>query len=230
MRRRVAGVFNRRQEEFVTLRAWNDYLENVETLTFNLLYNIDVKETEAKLAAYVVQNSESIAQNAELESAEHSNAEAQFAAQKEQAKLRREESLREDQEERKERVQESREAQERIAKGSAAKVVLKKSTARRKDAEKFSSTMSAEGGAAAPVFEIQGLKPIVAPAPKRIYDPFGGLIVKSEYYMLQKNYEHPWLEKARGDPVITTGGYDVEEYCARAMMEAFSGLGVFIGE
>ena len=214
----------------MTLRAWNDYLENVETLTFNLLCNIDVKETEAKLAAYAAQNAESIAQNAKLESAEHTNAEAQFAAQKEQAKIRREESLREDEEERRDRVQESREAQERIAHGAAAKVVLKKSTARRKDVGRSAGTTGAEGHMDAPIFEIQGLRPVVAQAPKEAYDPFGGMVFKSEYYVLRQNNEHPWLEKARGDPVITTGGYDVEEYCARASMEAFSGLGVFIGE
>ncbi len=30
--------------------------------------------------------------------------------------------------------------------------------------------------------------------------------------------------------MVTTGGYDVGEYCARAKMEAFAGLGVFVGE
>ncbi|KAL9102741.1 MAG: hypothetical protein Q9163_002138 [Psora crenata] len=234
IRRRVAEVFNRRQEEFLDLRAYNDYLEKVENLTFNLVNNIDVKETEAMLAAYAAQNKGSIAQNAVREDKEHSNAEAQLAADKETARVRREESVREDEEERKGRLEADRVAQERIARGAnppreMQKVVLKKSTARRKGAEK--ATLAGEdNGAPTATFEIQGLKPVVAPEPKRAYDAFGGLIIKPEYYTLQKRYEHPWLDKARTDPAITTGGYDVGEYCARAIMEAFAGLGVFVDQ
>ena len=212
------------------LRSWNDYLENVETLTFNLLYNIDVKETEAKLAAYAAQNAELIAQNAKMENQERDDAEAQFVAQKELARLRRDESLREDEEERRDRIQESKKAQERIAHGAPAKVILKKSTARRKDRTKNANSTSAEDNPSAPAFEIQGLKPVIAPAPKKAYDPFGGLAIGTEYYVPQKDYDHPWLEKAKTDPMITTGGYDVGEYCARAMIEAFAGLGVFIAD
>ena len=227
IRRRVASVFNRRQEEFLDLRGWNDYLENVETLTFNLIYGIEVKETEAKLQAYAAQNADSIARNAGLESAEHANTEAQFAAQKQQAKVRREESLREDEEDRKERLQESKEAQERIARG-ANKVVLKKSGARRKEGARAPGAAGTDNeGGPASVFEIQGLRPVVAPEPQKAYDPFGGWVIRPEYYTLEKEYDHPWLNDARTKEAITTGGYAVDEYCARAVMEAFSGLGVF---
>ena len=230
----MAGTFNRRQEEFLGLREWNDYLENVEVLTFNLLYGVEVKETEAKLAAYAAQNQESIRQNAVLESAEHENTEARFAAQKEQAKLRREESVREDEAERRGKLEADKEAQNVIARGGdpreGQKIVLKKSTARRKGNEKPASASVDNGAPPPPVFEIQGLKPVVAPEPIKAYDAFGGLVIKPEYFTLRNKYEHPWLEKARTNPAITTGGYDVEEYCARAMMDAFAGLGVFVGE
>ena len=43
-------------------------------------------------------------------------------------------------------------------------------------------------------------------------------------------YEHPWLERARTDVAMVAGGYDLAEYCARAMLEAFAGLGCFVGE
>jgi len=112
------------------------------------------------------------------------------------------------------------------------KVVLKKSTARRTAAERNLQQAAAkpDNGSAAPLFQIQGLKPIVQPKPEEVYDPFGGYVLKQEYYTLQPKYEHQWLDNARTDPQITTGGYDVGEYCARAMMEAFAGLGVFVEE
>ena len=53
-------------------------------------------------------------------------------------------------------------------------------------------------------------------------------MIKHEYYYLRDHYEHSWLDNARSDAQITAGGYDVREYCARAMMEAFGGLGVFV--
>lgn len=230
IRRRVSTIFNRRQEEFLDLRSWNDYLENVETLTFNILYNIDVPETEAKLAAYAAQNSDSISRNAALASAEHDSTEAAFAAQKQAARVRREESLREDEEERQDRLREDREAQERIAQGSTAKVTLKKSTARRKDAAKGLASSGNAGPSAAPAFEIQGLKPVAAPEPTKAYDPFGGLRIRPEYFAQERSYEHPWLDKAKNDSAIVTGGYDVREYCARAMVEAFAGMGIFVDD
>lgn len=66
--------------------------------------------------------------------------------------------------------------------------------------------------------------------PEKPYDPFGGVQEKREYYVLQDHYEHPWLDNARTDPQITAGGYDVHEYYARTMLEAFAGLGCFIDE
>ena len=35
-RQRVLAAFNKRQSDFASLREWNDYLERVEKLIFNL--------------------------------------------------------------------------------------------------------------------------------------------------------------------------------------------------
>ncbi len=108
-------------------------------------------------------------------------------------------------------------------------MVLKKSTARRTAADKLRQQEAAKvDNASAPLFQIQGLKPVVRPEPQKAYDPFGGYSIKTEYYTLQTQYEHSWLENAKTDPKITAGGFDVGEYCARATMEAFGGLGVFV--
>lgn len=239
IRRRVAGVFNKREEEFESLRDWNNYLEEVENLTWNLLQGVDVKETEKKLDAYKRQNEQEIKQNAAIESQENANTEAQFAAQREQARLRREAARNEELDERREKEEGRREMVDMMARGDGdadtiaretQKVVLKKSTARRTAAERSRQQAAAkvDNGAAAPLFSIQGLKRVVQPAPEKEYDPFGGYVIKPEYYYLRDHYEHSWLDNARSDAQITAGGYDVGEYCARAMMEAFGGLGVFV--
>ncbi len=236
----VGFRFNRRESEFNTLLDYNNYLEETETLTFNLLNNIDVARTEATLADYAKQNAQDIAQNKSLSAQESASTEAQFAAQNEQAKLRREASRQEEDEEKREREEGRKQIIDNMASSTddpdkiareGQKVVLKKSTARRTAAERNQQAGSKpDNGSAAPLFQIQGLKPIVAPKPEEVYDPFGGYKINSEYYTLQQKYEHQWLDNARTDTQITAGGYDVGEYCARAMREAFAGMGVFVEE
>ena len=246
VRRRVAGVFNRREDEFESLRDWNNYLEEVENLTWNLLQGVDVKETEKRLDAYRRQNEAEIKQNAALESQRTATAEARLAAQKEDARFRREAARNEELDERREKEESKKEILDKIARSDgdpeaivreSQKVVLKKSTARRTAAEKAARQQQAaaarlDNGAAAtsPLFSIQGLKRVVpkTAAPETEYDPFGGYVIKPAYYHLRDHYEHAWLDNVRSDAQITAGGYDVGDYCARAMMDAFGGLGVFV--
>ncbi|KAF2745314.1 CDK-activating kinase assembly factor [Sporormia fimetaria CBS 119925] len=52
IRRRVAAVFDKTEDDFETLRDYNDYLETVEEITWNLILKIDVEATEKKLRQY----------------------------------------------------------------------------------------------------------------------------------------------------------------------------------
>jgi len=239
IRRKVAGTFNRRQEEFTDLLAYNNYLEQVEEITFNLLYNINVPQTEAKLAAYASQNAPTIARNAALSNQETANAEAQVAAQKEDARLRREEARREQDDEKREREEGRREIVEKIANSNedpdkiareGQKVVLKRSTARRTLAEKTRRQADLDNGTAPPLYQIQGLRPVEEAAPDKAYDPFGELSFRPQYYTPSRDLKHEWLEPARTDVQINVGGYDAGDYCARALVESFAGLGVWIEE
>lgn len=237
--------FNRRQEEFTTLLDYNNYLEEVETLTFNLLNRVDVPATEAALAAHAAQNASSISHNASLQTQESASVEARQSFEKEQARLRREAARREEDDERREIEEGKKDILNRLANSAGdpdaiakegQRVILKKSTARRTAVEKARQQHSQasdpfgnpDNGASS--FTIKGLKPTVVAEPEKPYDPFGGVQEKREYYVLQDHYEHPWLDNARTDPQITAGGYDVHEYYARTMLEAFAGLGCFIDE
>lgn len=208
-------------------------------MTFNLIYDIDVPATEAKIAAYKKQNAQDILRNQALSEQESASTEALFAAQKEEARLRREAAKREEDDERREREEGRREIINKIANSTedpdkiardSQKVILKKSTARRTAAERArqQDAVKVDNGDA-PTYTIAGLKPVTAPEPEKVYDPFAGYVLEKEYYTPQKSYENPLFEKGlKTEPMITAGGYDVGEYCARAMVEAFAGLGVFI--
>ncbi|XP_061367803.1 uncharacterized protein LOC133310825 isoform X1 [Gastrolobium bilobum] len=60
IRRRIASIFNKREDDFPSLKEYNDYLEEVEDMTFNLIEGIDVSAIEAKIAKYQEENAEQI--------------------------------------------------------------------------------------------------------------------------------------------------------------------------
>ncbi|KAL9025199.1 MAG: hypothetical protein Q9196_005939 [Gyalolechia fulgens] len=238
IRRRVAQVFDRRESDFETLRAYNNYLEEMEVTTFNLLEGIDVAATERKLAAYAAQTGAAVAAPPDAKpKRDRTTPHAHPAAQKEQALLHRS-ALPERERPRRESLDDA----PTNAQGSAPhddpaapRVVLKTSTARRTAAEKARdkqrSQQSADARAAdAETFRIEGLKPVAEAPVEKPYDPFGGTSFTPSYYTLQTRYEHPWLEKARTEASIVAGGYDLREYYQRTMLEAFAGLGCFIDE
>jgi CDK-activating kinase assembly factor MAT1 len=235
-RRYLSRIFNRREEEFETLRHWNDYLEDVETFTFNLLNGVDVEETYAKIKAYESENKQIIELNNDLEAAEHLSAEARQAALKEAARQRREAARRDDELERQEKDElrlslidqlassDGKDAQRVLEENQ--KVMLKKSSAARKNAQ----DPSLKEPGLSKAYTLRGIR---APAKVELdkpYDPFGGALPTHKYYTLQDHYEHPWLEEAKTSARITAGGYDVREYYARTMFEAFAGLGVFLAD
>ncbi|KAL9605159.1 MAG: hypothetical protein Q9219_000093 [cf. Caloplaca sp. 3 TL-2023] len=245
IRRRVAQVFNKEESDFETLRAFNNYLEEMEVATFNLLEGIDVATTERKLAAYAAQN-ESVISKTNVKAGRDRNVQqANVAAHKEQALLNRSAANRSDISNHAEREELHRENLDALAKArigapkddTGQKVVLKKSTARRSAADKAYEKQQQEQqqqqstGTPKPnaeVFKIEGLKPVVEAPVEEPYDPFGGMSFTPSYYTLQSHYEHPWLERARTEPSIVAGGYDLREYYQRTMLEAFAGLGCFI--
>ena len=104
----------------------------------------------------------------------------------------------------------------------AQKVILKKTSARRSAADRAAEITAMEGG-----LTIRGLKKKEPTIKEEPYDPFGGLEIKPSMYVLQDGYENPWLDGLKSNTSVA-GGWEVHDYYARTMFEAFSGLGVFI--
>lgn len=55
--------FNKREEDFDTLREYNDYLEEVENIIYNLCNDIDIVQTNQKIEQFKRENREVIARN-----------------------------------------------------------------------------------------------------------------------------------------------------------------------
>ncbi|KAF5197353.1 Cdk-activating kinase assembly factor mat1 [Thalictrum thalictroides] len=60
IRKRISNIFNKREDDFPSLRDYNDYLEEVEDMTFNLIEGIEVAAIDAKISKYQEENAEQI--------------------------------------------------------------------------------------------------------------------------------------------------------------------------
>ncbi|KAA1097987.1 TFIIH/NER complex subunit [Puccinia graminis f. sp. tritici] len=86
----------------MTLDAYNNYLEEVEDITFNLINGVDVAETEAKIKRFQIENQELIAQNAVHEARQAELSKRQEEAIKKEREERKAELLRLEEEARRE--------------------------------------------------------------------------------------------------------------------------------
>jgi CDK-activating kinase assembly factor MAT1 len=160
---------NKKEDDFETLRDYNDYLEQVEEMTWNLILNIDVEATERKLARFD----------------QLQKAEANAGASKREPK-------------------------------PTARATLNKGAVQPK-------TSAADAD-----IVITGLKKRVAPPKEAPFDPWGGYNITPQYYVLQDNYDVDWYARMKTDPAHLVGGHSLQDYCSRALREAFGGFGVFI--
>lgn len=245
IRRRVAAVFNQAEDDFETLRDFNNYLQMVEDLTFDLVSGSDAERraAEATLQQWEAEHKADIERNRRAGKEADEQSRRRLAAEREAARQRRVEALREAEEEKLERVR-NREAElDSLAQGQAGdvggggaqRVQLKRrghaAAARAVEAAVNTASAAAASSAAADVgrLSIRGLKEKKKPPPPEgPYDPFGGMDFVPSRYKVHEGLTHPAIEKYKGDSGHVTGGYNFEEYTTRAMFEAFAGLGVFI--
>ncbi|KAL0636077.1 TFIIH/NER complex subunit [Maublancomyces gigas] len=236
VRKRIAKTFNKRRDDFDTLLDYNNYLEEVEEMTFNLVNGVDVAKTESKLQTYELANKDLINTNAARAAAEMQAFAQATEAEREQHKLARELAAREMEEERREQEEVKKITLNALATGdkNAVKIIqdvqLKRSSERKRRQAEEALRMKAvaEGRNLLKSSLLAGTRrKDVEDGP---FDPLDGLDDKSELYVVQDYYENTWLETARKDTATQAGGYFVEEYYNRSLFEAFSGLTFFIDE
>ncbi|KAF7662632.1 hypothetical protein LDENG_00231110 [Lucifuga dentata] len=63
IRKKVLKIYNKRDFDFSSLREYNDYLEQVEDIVYNLTNNIDVEDTKQKMEQYQRENRDLIQRN-----------------------------------------------------------------------------------------------------------------------------------------------------------------------
>ncbi|KAI2469533.1 CDK-activating kinase assembly factor [Annulohypoxylon bovei var. microspora] len=276
VRRRVQAVFNMAEDDFVSLRDYNDYLQQVEDLTFDLVQGADAdrKAAEQKLLAYEQKHRDEIEKNRRRGREAESMRKQRDAADAEAAKQRRQEEQREEGRARAEEATINAEVMEALARGEPgtaadiqARILAQKrarvaqiagshfpsllnntsstSTSTSTTAA-ASSKLSSSSRPNSNLLSIRGLKDKNARDEEadyylRPYDSFAGLDLRPTRFAVQPSsssgangtklgYENPWLDRARTADDHRVPGYSTQEYVARAMFEAFAGLGVVVAD
>ena len=229
----AVASFNRREDEFENLRAYNDYLGMVEDLTFNLINDFDVEDTRRKIDAYKQQNDRAIEQNREIEEEGAKAFEEYQKAEKEAATRKRLAARQEEEEERREQQAAEQDYLAKLAAGEDAETLaqqralrLQKAADRRKAAVDSLSDETQDQSTF-----LRGLKRRAKEEPEAPYDPFGGYSEKKDYFVVFDDYPiDRTFDDFKKKPRVNAGGYDPHEYYRRALCDAFSGLRVFVSE
>ncbi|EPQ29078.1 uncharacterized protein PFL1_03367 [Pseudozyma flocculosa PF-1] len=135
VRKNVAKLFNRREEDFPDLTAYNNYLEEVEEITFNLIHEIDLPRTQAKLEQYQAAHRSAIANSAQ-QTLQESERQAKADEDAREAKRARGERLRlVEEREKEERERERLEIVRELERGGDPDAVMEKQKKRQQERE-----------------------------------------------------------------------------------------------
>ncbi|KAJ7445761.1 CDK-activating kinase assembly factor [Mycena galericulata] len=226
IRRRIAKEFNKRLEDFQSLREYNDYLEDVEDITFNLINDVDPVGTEARIAAYREANAALTLLNTQREEAYILSLRQAEELERKEREMRAEDLRREEEEEREEKELGKREIIEQLERAEGADAV---GVVRRTKRERAEREATRKG--VAPGKGPQALLRARLAATTAIKDtphiPFqDDYYAYDDMFVLQRVYVDPTSEAVRKDRegIMRAGGYRVEEAWERAVRSAVAGL------
>lgn len=231
IRRRILRDFNKKEEDFVNVEDYNDYLEEIEIIVFNLCNNVDLLNTNKKIEAYKKENREIIMKNKNRLGREEYELELELEREKMQETNRRQELMSIEQEMKKKKLKEkealidelmfSTEDAASIVDGYAKKVEQDREEAKivpvLKSTE-FSTGVKFGQQAFLPIAKLDEGPAYEYQAPVLILD--GPALPTTEG--IEKN---GYIRHVRAETALErTGGYTSIIACQRALQEAMQGL------
>lgn len=104
IRKKVMKDFNKQEEDFATLREYNDYLEEVENIIANLTNSVEVEATKKKIEQYKKENKALIVRNNNKMSKQEEYLEELIENEQQDTMLRRQQLIKEELQEKKQRL------------------------------------------------------------------------------------------------------------------------------
>lgn len=227
IRRRIAKHFNKRLEDFEDLHAYNDYLEEVETIAFNLINGIDVAATEAKIAEHRAANAAIIELNEQREAREAANLRDIEERERLDRQQRAEEARRAEEEEERERERSKLELINQLESSNApAERVLAKAKAQQRHREALRNPGSAVPSSALLRAKAAARAEAAVDVPHvPITDSWSA---ETHRFTLKESYDDALSIGVRADPrgVMRAGGYIIEQAWSRAISCGVMGLDI----
>jgi CDK-activating kinase assembly factor MAT1 len=193
---------------------------------FNLVNDIDVEKTEAKIAAYKAENAALIELNIQREEREILTAQEEEERDRQEREERAKEIRREEEIEREERTKQHQKILEQLARGGTA-VDAKRLVEESRAAAAKRAAERAETQKAAFLWTMQSSKKTKETIPDPPHKPLADdWYAYEDKYVLRRDYDDAISEHVRGDMerLARAGGYNVEESWDRAIRYAVAGL------
>jgi CDK-activating kinase assembly factor MAT1 len=224
IRHKVQKFFNKRPEDFKSLREYNDYLEQVEDIMFNLINNVNVQETQEKIDKFRQENKDIIQKNLSKQHKEDRLFNIQLEKEKKEKMLRKEALLKQAQE------------QEELKQQRKEKIIHELATA--ESDEKAKEILEAEKSkVVVPTSAIQyvqlDMDSIMDHDEFEEYDEYLEEMEQDEFmdanksYQVQPNYVDPWTAAIKSSEkalVARAGGYLPRILYEKALYAAFKDL------
>lgn len=225
VRRRLAKVFNRHEEDFDDLEKYNDYLEDVEMITFNLIQGLDVEATERRVKAYEAANKNAISANSLREAAEMAEAQEleriERQARNEMARLNRE-AITQEHSEKEERNAELLSAMSSGADLERTKRDILKNSKKRLETQKREAEAAMSRSMRQIKAQTKDRLRSLKQAGENPFSPLLGWGAKTDLYTVQDDYEDPFLCQLKRDKAFSGGGGRLQDIYERALFEAFA--------
>ncbi|KAG7296643.1 hypothetical protein JYU34_020463 [Plutella xylostella] len=234
IRKRVLKDYNKKEEDFATLREYNDYLEEIETIIFNLTNNIDIVGTNKRIEQYKRDNKELIMKNKVKIGREELELEEILEIEKQMEDLRRAEVARFEQEAKKQKIREKEALIDELmfAEGDAKDILntfAQNAIANKQEIEalpalpkvtQFSSGVKFSRASTQQSIPIIEEGPLYRYEPPAIPDRCG-----PDPPSLKEIVSNGYLKHVRSEnETERAGGYSSTLPCLRALQDALSGL------
>lgn len=235
IRAKVKKTYNRGEEHFKNLEEYNNYLEEIEDVVFNLRNNIDVEETERKLQEYERKHKEEIRAIDQHRVEESRKQAALFKIQEERRQQKREFERQQEEAEKELEEQERKNVLRQLATSEGnAKEIMEQS---RKEAEKRRKEKRRELRAKQKALEKQQEKysqpggGAISVAQRAIgangtpFTPFNGDRQPNYLFQVSDNYFDPLTSGLEQDKHYKASGFKIKDAYEYALVHAFFGLG-----
>ncbi|KAJ3225727.1 TFIIH/NER complex subunit [Clydaea vesicula] len=215
----VVQTFNKRIEDFGgDLKAFNNYLEDVEDILFNLINNVDVEDTTARIEKFRLENKELISANISKQINEDKNINFRLEKEKKDKLMRKEIYMNHIKEEAKMKVSEKEELIRQLAESDkSTKDILKEAQEKRKlhfnvayEVPEFEDDTFDENELNDTGFDT--FDPVDNPYDDPIHVP------------MMNMYQDPWTESYKTDNRQKAGGFQPRFTYGRAIDSAFTGI------